>query len=324
MGYSKFDEAVSKIKDEILSFQAGEKLPTVRELSKRLKVSKATVEKAMLFLELKGYLKKVPRHGSIRTEFKEALIIFPSPPIDELPLRVARGFSEEAGFPLPILFLPEVSEKILAETDIIFMFFPSVKHKDFPIAKSILNSFKKKVVLVDKVVQEELPHVIFDDEEAGYKLARALFQRGCRKIAFLYYEDQAYTVMKRLAGMVRAAEEFSGIEISRHENLIDPQEAKEKDVLVASTDMQALRNLIFLLWKGVRIPQETKIVSFGIYVQNREVLPMSIAGIAQPLEEMGKALAKIVKGEINIFKQKRFVVPFGIFQPGDTFPDLLR
>jgi GntR family transcriptional regulator of arabinose operon len=140
--------------------------------------------------------------------------------------------------------------------------------------------------------------VSIDNQRAGFLATEHLLQCGARSIGFLAYRGQASSVAGRIAGY-RQALNGAGVvfQVQAGEGLELPEKASHCDAFVCSNDQIAGRLMHALLVKGVRIPQDVRIVGIDD-VAYAALLPVPLTTIRQPCGEIGKAALRLLLDRI--------------------------
>ncbi len=172
-----------------------------------------------------------------------------------------------------------------------------------------------------------------DNYEGGYMATTELLDNDCKKIIFLFEKRDISPKVSRYKGAVDALK-ARGIEATDDmfvyaENityfdaydivnrLIDDK--VEFDGLFCYTDILAMGAINALNNRGIKVPEEVKIVGFDDISLAKFNTP-GITTIHQPAEEMGETAAQIM---LKILKkepiaQKRFVLPVEMVRRGTT------
>jgi len=160
------------------------------------------------------------------------------------------------------------------------------------------------VVYFDRVMDDDAAvRVTTNDEESAYLATRHLIERGCRRIAHLYFYEHLSISQKRRAGYIRALEE-SGMKVNEKLIVQCPgQEAADKalikkllhgrhrpDGIFSSIEKLALLAYQVCNESGLNIPGEVRIISFS-NLPTAGLLAPSLSTITQPAYEMGEAAA---------------------------------
>jgi GntR family transcriptional regulator, arabinose operon transcriptional repressor len=149
------------------------------------------------------------------------------------------------------------------------------------------------VILLDRRPERESPRgrpdlVGIDNRGAGFLAAEHLSSLGAKRIGFLLYEGQASTARLRAAGCSEVTGPAGQVFSVKPRVAFDlPPEAMRCDAFVCSNDRIAGQLMHFLLARGVRIPQDIRIVGIDD-VNYAALLPVPLTTIHQPCHEIGE------------------------------------
>jgi GntR family transcriptional regulator of arabinose operon len=145
------------------------------------------------------------------------------------------------------------------------------------------------IVLLDREVEGEQCDVVsVDNERAGFLAAGHLQKLGARRVAFLAYRGQALSVAGRIAGYHRAIPGGPVFQVEAAEPLLLPDEAKDCDGFVCSSDHIAGHLMLALLAQGVAIPGDVRIAGIDD-VDYASLLPVPLTTVHQPCGDIGEA-----------------------------------
>ena len=221
-------------------FPAGSFLPPERQLTEDYGVSRITIIKALDKLAREQHIKRQQGRGTIVTDPAErastgvvqkqrrsiAFIchVLDHPYLLQILMGIART-SAGHQYNLQVISsydtgneeVQHIKEAIARHVDGIIVF----PHHGYHNA-SLYRELQQQhfpLVMVDRYYpQIDTDCVIFDDEIAGYELAKQLLQRGRRRIAVIsYFEVEATSVNHRLSGYRRALQQWG---LPYHDDLI--------------------------------------------------------------------------------------------------------
>ena len=189
-----------------------------------------------------------------------------------------------------------------------------------------LQSTGLPLVLFDRTIEgTSFAKVRTDDSESGYKAARHLIEKGCRRIAFLSISSDLDINIHRLNGYKAAltSEGFSfseelvvscsndleeNIAIFRELLLSKPR----PDAVIASVEKLILPFYLSCKRHNIAIPSQMKIVAFS-NLAIAEILAPSLTTITQPAFEIGKAAAAILFKALEkpnyLWQKEAIVIP---------------
>jgi GntR family transcriptional regulator, arabinose operon transcriptional repressor len=172
----------------------------------------------------------------------------------------------------------------------------------------ILERAGVPVVLLDRrpggsAARKRCDLVGIDNRWAGSLATRHLIELGARRIAFVAYQGQATTVEARMQGYRDALGEPSP-RLNAHMIWLAAREKVEAgrfrhyDGLVCANDRIAGRVMQALLARGVRIPQDVRMVGIDD-VNYAALLPVPLTTVHQPCREIGEAALRMMFDRIE-------------------------
>ena len=161
-------------------------------------------------------------------------------------------------------------------------------------AIDLLESCRTPYVLFGRCY-DDLPAVIWDDERGGYLAGQQLAQAGCRHILMLNVPDSISSARERESGFRRA---LSEAELTPHLLRTAPGGADLEpalgryldrygcpDGIFAFSDLLALDAACCLQGRGIRIPQDIRLIGFDDILSHiRLPFPLSSVSADKTLE----------------------------------------
>lgn len=164
-----------------------------------------------------------------------------------------------------------------------------------------------------------------DNIQGGYLAGKELTEKGCRRAAYVCFNEALSTIRKRRQGFEKALEEAgakflpeNGVSVESV-TLREGWLATEKilrrhpdtDGIFYMSDVLAIGGLKYLRQRGISIPEKVKLVGFDD-ISLSEIIEPGLTTIHQPLEEMGnlaveRLLSFMNDGEIA-FQHERLPV----------------
>ena len=148
-----------------------------------------------------------------------------------------------------------------------------------------------------------------DNAQGGYLATRHLLEKGCRRIAFLG-DRSSPEVFLRHAGFERALGEYG---LKPDPKLYKPvlyqdaalrqvigewlQEGIHFDGVFATSDVAALSVIAALTSKGLRVPNDIRVVGYDDIAMSAYVHP-SVSSIRQPTELAAKAMVRMLLDDV--------------------------
>jgi LacI family transcriptional regulator len=192
------------------------------------------------------------------------------------------------------------------------------------------------VILVDRDLPTiKIDHVLSDNFNGAYKLARHLIDLGHRRIGIISSPQHSGSIARRLAGINHAFQE-AGIRQGQRLFAEGPleqfelgfsvtqeflQSSRPPTAVIALTDVIAVGTL-HAAWKaGLALPRDLSVTGFDDIPLARYTIP-ELTTAAQPVFEMGKQAAlrllrRIKKPDLKV---NRTLLPTSIVIRGSTAP----
>lgn len=333
----KYLHIVETLKKNLASgqYRGGVRLPSEAELTRRFKVSRMTVVKAIQQLQQEGLVVRRVGSGTYAAQEagSESLVfglLIPDLGQTEIFEPICRGMVRSPlarkhsllwGHSFASAENKEEQAKQLCqhylEQKVSGVFFAPLEfspHRE-RVNREILKTLDEAnvpVVLLDRcglafpaMGRHDL--VGLDNRRAGYVITEHLLRAGVEKIAFLAREGSVETVEARIAGC-REALYAKGKSLA--ETIIVPdevmdgaeiQKALEKssiDAFVCANDHTAANLMQMLLGMNVRIPKDVRIASFDD-VSYASLLPVPLTTMHQPCGDIGAAAMSAMLERIN-------------------------
>lgn len=191
------------------------------------------------------------------------------------------------------------------------------------------------IVFMDNIVpeNEQASFVITEGYESSKEAVRYLYDKGCRRIAYIRVPPNISVVNHRYRGYKDALGELG---LSLDKDLVyqcaDEDEKKlshievgksgaeyfmklknPPDAIMASIDTMAIGAIKYLKGAGFSVPQDIKVIGYD-NINLCEIIEPSLTTIGQPIKKLGSEAAKIliskINGEENVENQKVFYPKF--------------
>lgn len=223
----RYYQVYTSLQERILAeeFSAGDALPSERQLVKDYGVSRITIIKAMDLLERDGLIEQQQGRGSFVVDHQDqqcseacyrVAFCMPAFP-DSFMMSVLIGATRVAmreGVQLHLIGAEREDREAFRLREAVaggadgLLLFPFSRYAD-PNLYRELRDARYPLVLLDRYYRDQpTDWVVFDDEQAGYQLTRALIAQGHRRIAiFPGHEVSISSVRHRIQGYQRALEE---------------------------------------------------------------------------------------------------------------------
>ena len=328
----KHQHVFDTLSGEILAgrYQPGHKFPSEAALVTRFHASRITVGRAVRELQQRGLVERFAGSGTyvrgVADDPGKALVfglIIPDLGSTEIFEPICEGIANAPDAAGHALLWPQASgagvdkdeqalrlcEQCIARKVAGVFFAPVEMTADAAsVNRRVLGSLRKAgipVVCLDRRPEdpgagERCDLVSIDNQRAGYLATEHLWTLGARRIAFAAYRGQASSVLGRIAGYRNAllahgagsaASLVFQVESGEHFELA--AKAEECDAFVCSNDYIAGHLMRWLLAKGIRIPEDARIVGIDD-VSYAALLPVPLTTIHQPCREIGRAALQVL------------------------------
>lgn len=174
-----------------------------------------------------------------------------------------------------------------------------------------LNKTNIPVVLLDRYYPDITNnYVIIDNFNSAYKAAEFILSQGCRKTAFITYQNSMQHFTQRLEGYTEAMKNAKMLDVNlikkvRYSNLekdiiktIDKVLEKDIDSIFFATDSICAAAIEYLQKKDPSVLKKLRLTSFD-YSEIFDFIDKPVSHILQPLPEMGKKSIDILMDLIN-------------------------
>ncbi|MBU4272539.1 MAG: GntR family transcriptional regulator [Planctomycetes bacterium] len=305
-------------------YVAGQRLPSEAQLVRQFNASRPTVARAMRDLETAGLVCRRAGSGSYVQALAEprnrtlGLLIqglgeteIFEPICGEIARRVhAHGFSLLWGDCVPrdlhgkIGQLKDVCQNYIDHkvAGVFFAPLSRCSQNDGEINLQTAEALDRagiQVVLLDRDF-EEFPNrskydlVGVDNRQAGYLLAKHLLELGCRRIDFISHPLVAFSVRERIAGYCDALFDH-GVQVQpewiwrgdvEDDAFAEQVMADTAEAYVCANDLTAGHLMQRLLAKGIRVPQDVRVVGVDD-VKYARLLPVPLTTARQPCRDIG-------------------------------------
>ncbi|KHD45947.1 GntR family transcriptional regulator [Streptococcus hongkongensis] len=309
------------------SLQAGDQLPTEKELSERFFVSRITSKRALVELENEGLIHRQRGKGSFvkdrkattGSEKKLIALLLPFEASNEL-TDYAKGIVQELSkgdFQLTINLVKNVSVDQLSDYAGIILYPENTNQSIDLLFQCQLKEIP--LVLLDKVVEGfEMPTVVSENHRGSYDLTKHLIQIGCKDILFIGQESlgEVSSVRDRYLGYLQAVseekmtsqhwiiEKNSSIaeELTKLASYLEGSKSR-KSGLVVENDWLAIQILQYLQQKNFKIPDDLAIVGFD-NIQAASLLSPGLTTAGQDFLQIGQEAARLLVQMITSNRQK--------------------
>ncbi len=294
---------------------AGVSASTVsRALSGRIPVDAETKQRVLEAVQQLNYCPNALAKGLKEGKTYTVGLIIPNIRNPIFPA-VARGVEDVARKHGYTVILCNTDESIPVEMDYVNklqkrwvdgLIFATATSKSSHILQLVKEEFP--VVLLVRKMEMLLDAVVVNNHMAAYNATSLLLRRGCRKIALINGNPEVNVYRERLEGFIEAHRELG---LAINEKLITQgvsgaregynackailQEGLAFDALFATSDRKAMGSMKALKEKGIRIPEDVKVIGFDD-LDTTEMIDPPLTTMSQPTYEMGaKAMERLVK-----------------------------
>ena len=167
---------------------------------------------------------------------------------------------------------------------------------------------KKNIPIIhfDRVCEEvDTPRVLLDDTEGSFQVTEHLITQGCKRIAAIAGPEHLFVSKKRLAGYLKALEKYdiapdpslifySDLTVPSVLEIVDRILEQEipVDAIFSIFDAGAIRVLAHLKQKGIKIPEDICVASFGNEPMGEFIEP-SLTSFDPQTFKIGEEAAKL-------------------------------
>lgn len=360
-----YEKLVTDLTDKIKTnrLAAGQRIPSEKELCGLYRVSSITVKRAMRELSQKGLVIRRPKLGTfVASEGGEAtaervvpkkirsLVFVASFLNDELISNVVHGLSLEGAEHGAHLIVKSSLNDEAKEEEIIrslpdmdidgAVILPIGSQRNAETYFSLKLRYRIPFVFVDRYYEGlDVPHVVTDDVDAGYKLTTWLYDRGHRRVAFIGEALSMTPARLRHEGYVRALYDRGlrpdGALLSLVLPYLTP-EGQERDLeperdgyrrlltladrptaVVAINNYYAYNFIQVAQEMGLRVPEDISVVGVGGKYTAHRCRPQ-LTFMRQDFERMGHEAFRVLQTYVaNDGKAEHSVIP-AILEPGQS------
>lgn len=178
------------------------------------------------------------------------------------------------------------------------------------------------IVHFDRVCEElETSMVLLDDVNGSFAVTDHLLSQGCKRIVLISGPEHLYVCKKRLDGYVKA--------LKKHRIAVDPllichtdltiksvlstvddllEKDKSIDAIFSISDIAAIRIMVHLKNKGIKIPEQLCVAGFGNEPMG-EIIEPSMTSFNLQTYKLGETvtqlfLAHLAEGDLHVPKTK--------------------
>jgi LacI family transcriptional regulator len=178
----------------------------------------------------------------------------------------------------------------------------------------ILRDIQASGITVTQLVRRQeadMSSVVGDYDACGYDAVKYLYEKGCREIGLISGSIHLAPFLDRHTGYRRAIEELGLEELTTKTDrdvnsfqygyecanqLMD--ENPDLDAIIASVDVQGLGAIRAVTERGLRIPEDVKLISLTGHRVGR-MLQTAMTAMEMPAVEMGETAAKMTIEDIE-------------------------
>jgi GntR family transcriptional regulator of arabinose operon len=337
-GQPKYMKLVEWVKAQVESgeINPGEKLNSENELTEMFQISRQTVRRAIDELEEEGIIERRQGSGTYisnvfkrKTDHTMNIAVVTTYVDDYIFPSIIKGMEQvisDAGYTLQIAFthnsvekeysvIKNILDRNMADGIIIEPTKSGIPNPNVELYNKIIAKDIPTIFFNSYYPEINLPYVVLDDKETGYKAARYLIDAGHIRIAGIFKSDDKQGHL-RYAGYVKALTE-AGLRLYDENVLwIDTEDLRSlsmeaKRVLkrlkdctgcVCYNDLAAQELVKICSKHEIRIPEDLSIVS----IDNSDIAAnckVPLTSLSHPKTELGKMAAsnliKMIRGEIS-------------------------
>jgi DNA-binding LacI/PurR family transcriptional regulator len=353
-----------KISNRILS--PGQRIPSEKELCDQYEVSGITIKRAMKELSHRGLVVRRPKLGTFAANVAGAMgpqtdskkmhsLVFIAPFMnDELESNVLHGLSLAAS---------EENVRVQVETSLnnpakeaemleslpqsgadgaVLMPIEGKTNIEKYFALKLKHSFP--FVLVDLYFDGlEVPHVVTDDLDAGYRLTQILIEKGHRRIGFIGEDFSVVSVRQRYLGYAQAMRDHQipanpyyvrlitpYVDIEGQERNFQPEIEGYRQMLsmmerptavVAANNYHAKTFIEVATEMKLRVPQDISVVGMGGWQTAARVHP-PLTYMRQNFEQMGQEALVALQQLIENKSEIHHAIISAVLEEGQSVADI--
>ncbi len=178
------------------------------------------------------------------------------------------------------------------------------------------------IVHFDRVCEElDTSKVLLDDVNGGFAVTEHLISQGCKRIVLISGPEHLYVCKKRLEGYAKALKKYSipldptlicntDLTIKSILNTVDTMLEVDKsiDAIFSISDIGAVRIIVHLKNKGIKIPQQVCIAGFGGEPMG-EIIEPALTTFNPQTYKIGETVARLffdqmIEGQDYVAKTK--------------------
>ncbi|HTA68078.1 MAG TPA: GntR family transcriptional regulator [Bryobacteraceae bacterium] len=321
----KYRKVLERLSRDILigHYQPGQKFPSEAALVKRFGASRITIGRALRELQQQGLVERIAGSGTyVRdvTQRSRAGLLFgliiPNLGESEIFEPICQAIAAAPEATGHALLWAHSDSRTSSKEDqalqlcqqciarsVSGVFFAPIEMtaRSAEVNRQVMRSLKGAgipVVLLDRrpeeaAARERVDLVGIDNHRAGYLATNHLLQLGAKSIGFIAYKGQASTVRARISGYKEALAVHRPacvphvFQVPVKPSLNLPTAALGCDGFVSANDRLAGELMHSLLARGVRIPQDVRIVGIDD-VNYAALLPVPLTTVHQPCRDIGE------------------------------------
>jgi DNA-binding LacI/PurR family transcriptional regulator len=178
------------------------------------------------------------------------------------------------------------------------------------------------IVHFDRVCEElETSKVLLDDVNGAFAVTEHLISQGCKRIMLISGPEHLYVCKKRMEGYVKALKKYhvpfdatlicnTNLTIKSILNKVDVMLEADKsiDAIFSISDIGAVRIIVHLKKKGIKIPQQVCIAGFGGEPMG-EIIEPALTTFNPQTYKIGETVAQLffdqlIEGQNYVAKSK--------------------
>lgn len=178
----------------------------------------------------------------------------------------------------------------------------------------VYQKIKLPIVSFDRIISAEIPYVASDNYHGGELATQYLIEKGCQRLLHisgpLKYDmlsNRRFDAFQLTCSRHQVEWEVlegANLEATYEDNwrFIDEQlndRIIDYDGIFCSNDLMAYALVMYAKYKGINVPEQLKVIGYDYHSFTRMLQEPKLTTIKQPIEQLGKSLARTLIKQIQ-------------------------